>query len=281
MRGYGAPLPKRNAPAALLYDEGDYDNDYANDDRRNAMPPPGTAIKRKANRDGNTLNDDDEDGQRNLNPHQRQMLKDHQLSVPVRRGALVPRMMPAELQAALAVVLAHPRNVELPEDLRDKLQRDLDVCEDEFTVIDPMVQLCKTLSTGTCNIYLKEAVPVSRYLMVRALRAQYTVQITTKIKTTPLPYDDNELIVKPFRRPGGFPRDRYAAFGITALDLRELCTDEVLEQVDAYMVSLGPLSPTMASNPQWLDEQVDSVSALLRGERVVLKPKPQPARYMY
>lgn len=209
-----------------------------------------------------------------LNARQLQMLKNQQLSGTLRMSASVRRVLPYEVRNALAIILAHPRDLDLPDDVRWSLEQKLEQSEDEFTRIDPVVTVCRTLNTGVCTIYLKEAVPISRLLVARALRCTYVVQITNKTKTEPQSFDDNELVIKPWRGnvAGG---DRYTTFGLATLDLEGQVGEELMDQVDAHFLALGPLSPADACQSDWLEEQQDEVAALLRGEKVALKPKPK------
>ena len=230
-----------------------------------------------------TREDDDRRGGGNMGPparnglnaRQKQMLKDNQMSGTVRYSATVRRTLPYEVRSAIAVVLACPQDTGLSEEARLVLEHRLEQSEDEWTRIDPLVSVCKTLNTGHCNIYLKEVVPISRWLVVRALRCEYALRITGKAHMEALPYDDNEIVVRPYRGREG-AAERYASFGLAALDLEGVAGPDALLQVEAYMLQLGPLSPADVCDPTWLDEQGEMVGALLRGERVAMKPKPRP-----
>ena len=217
--------------------------------------------------------DGDELTQIGLNARQKQMLKKQQLTGTMRIGAQGKRSLRYELRNALAIVLAAPREIPIPEALSWGMQDLLNESEDEWTRIDPLVKLRKTISTGTCIICIKEVTPISRYLVARASQCTYQLQVTGKLRTEPERYDDNEIVIKPYRG-GSDGRDRYSSFGLADLDLDALVGPEYMEQVEALMITLGPLSPSDVCDPDWIDTQQDEVLALIKGEKVAMKAKP-------
>jgi hypothetical protein len=248
MRGYGngRPAPAKQARVTRLY--GDDEDE------------PLDAVAEQEVKGG-------------LNARQKQMLEKQQLVGTVRLSAAVRRIIPYDVRNALAVVLAHPRDLDLPDEVRWSLDQKLQQSEDEFTRIDPIITVCTTINTGACNIYVKESVPISKLLMARALRLTYSVKITNKINTESYGFDDNAIVIKPYRG-GADGRSRYANFGLSTLDFAREVGDDMLDQVDAHMLQLGPMSPADVCDPQWLDDEQEVVGALLRGERVALKAKP-------
>jgi hypothetical protein len=252
MRGYGA-APARNGVRAKQARFRD-DDEQEEPDERNGRVPVDDAVS--------------QDG---LNARQKQILKNHQLMTPMRVASSTPRVISHAIQSAIYTILDNPRLVPLKEDARDVLEDVVRHAQDEFTCIDPLVNISKTLSTGTCNIRLKETTPVSRLLIARALHCEYTIQLTSRMKNDPEPYTDNELEITPCRRTSN---GRYALFGLGELNFEGMVDPELLLQVEAHMLSLGPLKPAEVCDPEWLAEQQEMVTALLTGQRVAMKPKP-------
>lgn len=270
MRGYGGGNrgPKQ-ARVARVYEE----DEEEEEDEKNQYGGPGANAR--GDDDGRLTGPAVLPARNGLNARQKQMLKDNQMSGTVRYSATVRRTLPYEVRTAMAVVLGCPQDTGLSEEARLVLEHRLEQSEDEWTRIDPLVSVCKTINTGHCNIYVKEVVPISRWLVARALRCEYALRITGKARIEGLPYDDNEIVVKPYKGHEG-AAERYASFGLAALDLEGVAGPDALLQVEAHMLQLGPLSPADVCDPTWLDEQAEVVSALVRGERVAMKPKPRP-----
>jgi hypothetical protein len=279
MRGYGggggggrqAQQPRVKQARLLDEDDQDPNDEEESGDRRRPTAAGGGGLR---GGNGNSKSFSALDG---LNERQQMMLEKNQLMTPLKLGATKVRIVSHALQAACLEILDNPRTVPLDEDTRFAMEQIVQKCEDEFTRIDPLITISKTISTGHCNIYVKEVVPVSRFLIARALHATFVLQITGRVKTDPQPFDDNEINVRPFRREAnsGSFADRYASFGLAELDLERQVNDpDTLDQVEAHMISLGPLKPVDACNPEWLEDQQETVSALLKGERVAMKPKP-------
>jgi hypothetical protein len=141
---------------------------------------------------------------------------------------------------------------------------------DEFTVPDPLVLVMATVNTGTCRVALREAVPVSRFLLARALNGRYDVVFSRTAKTAPQPFD--ECRCKPFHDQ--LVDDEYQPFGIEtlvaqALDEREDDTDA---QVRAHFDNVGPLSSAEACDAEWQETHLERVRAILSGAYRPLVP---------
>lgn len=210
-----------------------------------------------------------------IDPRAQEMFAGMEVGVPIRRGQRGAKV-PLRAQLAIDEILSYARSKDITldgktlESLTMLTQR-----PDEFTIIDPLVTLSAVVETGTCKIYLKDVVPVSRYLLARTLGATYFVQVTPKAKTPPNTFD--EVVVKPFKNSQSI--DSKQLLGTEDIveqklrDLEDVNADELLRQTQAYMFALGPTSTLEASSPEYVETHLEAFRKIHRGELIPIKER--------
>jgi hypothetical protein len=149
--------------------------------------------------------------------------------------------------------------------------------------VDPLVSMCATVQTSPeCKLYLKEIVPVSRYLAMCALGASYDVQLTPKAKLAPRPVSD--VRIKPVKDPER-STDHVQPFNVErvlhaamdnysfppSLDGGKGEGPPFEEQVRAYMLSLGPLTSDEVCDVDFVETHTEAFKRIARGELVPLR----------
>lgn len=140
--------------------------------------------------------------------------------------------------------------------------------------IDPSVIVSRAIPTGTCAVYVEEALPVSSVLLACAFGLQYSVQLTPKARTEPTAYDVDTLRFKVYGGPASLV-DGAQTFGCydavkQAVEDSDEYADKAL-QWKAYMMALGPLSPAEVANYDWMAEHARAFVDMLSGKLVVVK----------
>lgn len=153
---------------------------------------------------------------------------------------------------------------------------------DEYTMIDPPIVLTSKVATERCIIYLKEVVSVSTFCLAAALKCTFCVKITSTLVSAPKPYyGGGDVDLKPYRgsrtahiQPLGCQqsvRDALVAEGYNV--------EDILNQVDVYMVRLGRVSSEEAISQEWLDFHVEKIGKILAGELPQIVAAPPPRDY--
>jgi hypothetical protein len=150
-------------------------------------------------------------------------------------------------------------------------------CTDEGAIVDPLITLYKSVSTGTCNIYLKETIPLSVFLMALVLKATFFVQVTGKAKTPVETFDT--VAVKPFKKNA----DEITSGGAQPFDIEKAVQDklelrnahDLVEQVVAYMHVVGPISSMEACDGEFIETHIESVKKIFAGDLVLVKQQQQ------
>lgn len=182
------------------------------------------------------------------------------MSLPIQNSAFrYDERIPLKVKLAAEEVFEHCKKVTVNvKELASKYGMDVQV--------DPLVTMFYFADTGSCKIHLKEVVPISTYLLLCALGCTYFVQVTAKAKTAPEFF--GSVPVKPFK--GNQNNDNIQPFGAEEI-LATKVEPEMMEQVKAYMLSLGPLSSVTVSDREWINEQMGSFKEILEGRLVPLK----------
>lgn len=257
-----------------------------NDDEYDAIDAyTAPSFKRPAPRDG-FLEEEDEEEEQSFALVPQMMLKDDEQiekdpimnmdwQVSIRRMGPRPVVPCEEGMAAETLAFAASKEggqrVSLSAGTQSELQK-LTKQVDEFTQIDPLVVVSTNLVVSdTFRAYLEETMPVSKYLLARALHARFNVMISAKTKTRPVPFDDANLLmqVAPFMNKdnNGQP------FHIDeCIEAAEPDAGKML-QIRAYMISLGKISPREACDLDFLDQQQEMFKSILSGETVIVRPK--------
>lgn len=140
---------------------------------------------------------------------------------------------------------------------------------DDRKMVDPQVVVYHTINTGTCRIYLREAVQYSVYLSLLALKAKFSLQLSPKTRVVSIPF--SETSIKPNNgdtRPEDEPKAQ--PFGCERALEETLQEADVVadfaEQLDTYMRTVvGELHPSEACSEETLEEARDRVREIVQG----------------
>ena len=149
---------------------------------------------------------------------------------------------------------------------------------DETCQVDPFIIISASLTiSDTFTAYLEEVVHLSEYVLARILNATFVVQVTPKMKTRPVPYNDPDLGIQvaPYM---GDTTTRGQKFGIH--ESLEACSErlnsEARLQVRAYMLSLGVMSSRLVATMDFIEDQADIFKDILSGELQICKARKKP-----
>lgn len=165
--------------------------------------------------------------------------------------------------AATTLVGAHnDRDINLSQAAFNDLSR-LSACRDEFTTIDPIIVISDTLFTGSCNIYLKEAIPVSFLVLAHYLKLTYGVEVVPDVTSKSKLY--TEVTVKPYH---GKETKHAQEFGCeeavkAALKQRGKNWQEMLKLVQIHYARVGAISPDVACDYTFIEAQLNVMSKVL------------------
>lgn len=199
--------------------------------------------------------------------------------IPIDRAASGSEIVPYKAQAAAETLLFYAsanggNEIALPEAVLGPL-RLLVNRVDEFTQVDPLVVISATLRLPeSCAVYLEETLPVSRYLLARALNVSFEVAITPKRRVKGVTLDNNEELevsVRPYK--GRDDRKRGDTFHLRELvEQSERMDDNKWVQIQAYMITLGQLPPRRVCDFAFIDEQMENFKKILGGQLKVVRP---------
>jgi hypothetical protein len=257
------------------------------DGEEDSSPLP--AVKQKQTKKQKTkvsILEDDDDEEEHEEKAEKDRFGGKQLTLPM-RGTRIKggTIVPSSVQQAVSVLFYASSEQQITP-LSKGATQELNLLvgrPDEFTKIDPVVVLCGSISTGPCRIRLKEMVPYSYALMARALNAQFIIQITEKVKTRAQPFD-LEVVFKPYKSGTQFEAHTQPFGCEAAVQARlDVMFDddnykgvEFLQQVNAYMYSLGPLSSVEACDVNAIELNVKAIQQIMSGELKPLVEKPKP-----
>lgn len=197
-----------------------------------------------------------------------------QLTMTATRKPQSNRKISTRDKLACETLVAHAEAIRMTNNTMEELMLLLQ-CTDEGAIVDPLITLYKSVSTGTCNIYLKETVPLSVFLMALVLKATFFVQVTGKAKTPVETFDT--VAIKPFKKNandivanggGAQPFDVEKAVQ-DKLELRS--AQDLVEQVVAYMHVVGPISSMEACDGEFIETHIESIKKIFSGDLVLVK----------
>lgn len=152
---------------------------------------------------------------------------------------------------------------------------------DETCQVDPFIVISASLAiSDTFTAYLEEVVHLSEFVLARVLNATFVVQVTPKMKTRPVPYNDPDLgiTVSPYLGGGVSDSTRGQPFGIR--ESLQACSDrlddEARLQVRAYMLSLGVMSSRLVATMDFIEDQADIFKDVLSGELRICQARKKP-----
>jgi hypothetical protein len=145
--------------------------------------------------------------------------------------------------------------------------------DDEYTIVDPYVVLSDTIPNGgLCKVYMKEIVPVSVILLLRAMNCSYGVRFSANDRSEDRSYV-TDVTVREFKDTNA---DHVQSFGCSdairdGCEIRNLDYDEVVSEVYAYMTKQGEQPSYVACSPEFLEAHVVEIKNILSGEATHLE----------
>ncbi len=141
----------------------------------------------------------------------------------------------------------------------------------DLAVVDPYVVLRASFQVTGITVFLKEVVPISRYLLARLLKLRFTVPF----RNDNVLYDE-AVQLRPYK--GVVSSIEAQPFGC-ADEVESVLNDdatyaELVPQFEGFMKSLGPLSPSDVCDDIWVEQTLDKFQQILEGTLVVVKPPP-------
>ncbi len=164
--------------------------------------------------------------------------------------------------ASSLVVAQKNREVNLSGQALSSLQK-LAACDDEFTMIDPIVVISDTLFTGSCNVYMKEALPISFLILAHHLKLTYTLEVMPGVNSKAKPY--TEVNLKPYH---GKETKHAQEFGCeeavkVALKQRGPNWNEMLRLVKIHFARIGPISSADVCEYAFIEAQLSVMTKVL------------------
>ena len=252
---------------------------FANNDEDDDDVPRRKPVPRKKQRPMLLEEDDDDNEQGGKLSFTKQLASSgKQLTMTATRKPQSNRKISTRDKLACETLVAHADAIRMTNNTREELMLLLQ-CTDEGAIVDPLITIYKSVSTGTCNIYLKETVPLSVFLMALVLKATFFVQVTGKAKTPVETFDT--VAIKPFKKNaddivanggGAQPFDIEKAVQ-DKLELRS--AQDLVEQVVAYMHVVGPISSMEACDGEFIETHIESIKKIFAGELVLVKQQQQ------
>lgn len=162
--------------------------------------------------------------------------------------------------SALEIMTAHQdKEIRISQETLNDMDALLK-CDDEFTKTDPYVVIYDTLSTGSCNIYMKEIVPVSILLLAQVLDCQYQLEIMRGVLSDPKPF--SKVPVKPFHDS---LIDHAQPFFCEEIVREKLGSkaDGTIKKVQVMMLQKGVIPSREACDTNFLLDACEEVKKLL------------------
>jgi hypothetical protein len=219
---------------------------------------------------------EEEDDAITTHSHRKSFLDGMDVSVPITRASSSLTKVPFRVQQAAERILESDTMHRADKRVLQHLSM-VASSPNELCVVDPHVWMRGFVDTGTCRVCLCEALPISEYLLARALRLSFSVQITPKAKTPPLEYEEaaaSDIVLKPWT--GDKPTASHAQPYGCSEQVRarmESAHPKLVQQVEVYMYALGPLSPALVVELEWVEAQLEAMKKILSGELVPMRPK--------
>lgn len=176
--------------------------------------------------------------------------------------------VPFRLQEAAQLIVDSPRvrlsQATLGELNLKILQRPCETC-----VVDPPVTLCASVDTGTIPIRCKEVVPISVHMMALAVGATFSVQITAKARTSEEPWAE-AVMVRVCRNTqlpeSTTPLNAMEAVQKALARLGNAVPEDLDDQVQRYMQSIGKCEPQIACDPEWMEPHIEKLREICHGK---------------
>lgn len=179
-------------------------------------------------------------------------------------------VVPYRIRAAADALLVACENKEIRLDYtaRNELGQ-IVACDDEYTMIDPPVVIWDTLYTGTCNIYLKEVVRFSVYLMACFFNLMYQVEAVPEALSDPKSY--KQAKVKPYHDSNVEHAQTLACEQTVMAYLRSTYGEEGMEEklklIKIHLVRVGHISSFQATDPEFIQYHLENMGSVMSNEK--------------
>lgn len=141
----------------------------------------------------------------------------------------------------------------------------------EFTGVDPFVFICYTLWTGSCNIYLKEAIPISALILLVYFQSDFTVEILPDGETVSRPKKFTEVTIFPYDGSDtGFAQAfKWKHILSQAFESNGMRQDDKMADVQYFMESIGERSSLSVADMFFVQDQAKVIGSFLNDEKLV------------
>lgn len=145
----------------------------------------------------------------------------------------------------------------------------------QYFGIDPLVFISYTLWTGSCNIFLKESIPLSKLLFLVHFDAEFSVEILPDGETVSRPKKFTEVSVTPFdgastSHAQNFKWKQIMGQIFVSRGINETEQREMLDNLNYFMETLGELDSANVADMLFIQEQAKLLGPALNDERVAV-----------
>lgn len=189
-------------------------------------------------------------------------------AAPVVKSAISGANVPISVWNACQLLLSEfSLSSRTQQELTQIVQRPSDM-----TQVDPLVIICDTIPTGSCDIYVKEVVPVSHLIIARGLKLEWSIDVVEDMASPSKTYD--EVRVKPIKRAND-DTSHIQPFGLVNQVRKHLGDDyeKMIMQVEYVLSKLGAMTPEEATSIDFMNAVQPEILKVIRGEKVYLKEK--------
>lgn len=194
------------------------------------------------------------------------------------RKPLSRRKISTRAKLACITLMQEADDIRLTNDTKEEVEMIMQ-CTDDGTIVDPQITIYASVPTGTCQIYMKEVVPLSLFLIALACKAMYFVQVTGKSKSTPANFDS--VVCKPYKGDAEQQPNMAQPFELEKIindQLAQEGQEDKIDQVMAYMYVIGPVSSQDACDREFIETHLEQVKRIFSGEFILVEQKSAPRK---
>jgi len=184
--------------------------------------------------------------------------------------------VPLVLQNAAETMLFYANDgfIRLNYDIKVQLEKFVHA-PNEFTVVDPFIFISYTIWTGSCNIYMKDALPISSFILLLYFDCSFVVEIIPDGVTLTKQKKFTEVNISPYDGTDfSFAQSfKWKQILKEAFLERDLNQEEKTEDVNYFMQTLGELSSASVADLMFLQEQANLIGSYLNNQKIVYAEK--------
>lgn len=145
----------------------------------------------------------------------------------------------------------------------------------QYFGIDPLVFISYTLWTGSCNIFLKESIPLSKLLFLIHFDAEFSVEILPDGETVSRPKKFTDVSVTPFdgsstSHAQNFKWKQIMGQVFVSRGINEMEQRDMLDNLNYFMETLGELDSANVADMLFIQEQAKLLGPALNDERAAV-----------